>query len=66
MISRDEAIQQAGATYAALHSEVWETYLRGGPRAVAEAARPGGSEAELQRLTEQAERWAHRARKRGG
>ena len=67
MISRDEAIQEAGSLHSALHRDLVDHYRHGGARGVAVwVAGEDAPEHELQRLTEQAERWAHRARKRGG
>jgi hypothetical protein len=61
---RERAIAGTGATYAAGISDIWETWQRGGPEAVAQAACPGGNEAEILRLTAQAERWVQKARAR--
>ena len=58
---RERAISEAAAAFAAIQAEIHELHDRGGPRAVAEAACPGGSEEQLQRLTEKAERWAAKA-----
>jgi hypothetical protein len=61
MSSRDQCISALADGLIAGQSEVWEAWQRGGARAVAEAACPGGSEGELQRLAAQAERWARKA-----
>lgn len=57
MITRTEAIAQAGQILAASRREMAETYQRGGARAVAEAACPGGAPEEIERLAAKYETW---------